>query len=143
MTYSQANGSILSSGYLATKESYEAWNTANGNYLPPIELMVEETLIQGVTTSTAVKGWKDGIIVLSPSGYQGQLMWATSDEYDLLNGISTFATAKMEGGLLSMMNRVNTNGRMPEWITEVIGCYEPVLDEWNKHWCINYKKASA
>lgn len=142
--YMQAGGAILPTGALLTEKNYNQWNVDMGGYIPPIEFVEQQSLILGSTETFKVNGWKSGIVVLSPSGAQGVTKWSISDEYDTLNGFTDIAIAKLDGGLLSSMNRIRIdNGRLPSYNTEVIGSYEPILATWNNHWCINSNKASV
>lgn len=145
--YMAAQGLVLPNGFLVTEETYDKWNSAAGGsagtYLPPIEIIEEESMIQGVNGKTPVKGWKPGIVVLSPAGYQGETFWAKSTENNLLNGIADYAIADLDGGLLQISNRVRVDGDLPIWTTKVLGTYEPVLNEFLHHWCINTAKAGS
>lgn len=145
--YVLANGTVLPNGYMPTSETYNSWNSSvSGGYLPPIELVEQESLILGIDGKPMVQpvsGWRPGIMVISPAGAQGKTLWDINEEYDSMEGMADYAITTVEGGFLTVMNKIKQTGRLPEWSTEVTGDYEPVLDEWLFHWCINTKKAEA
>jgi len=139
----QLGGNVVPSGAMVTSDSYNKWNAAVGNIIPPIEIINQQSLIIGSNTTMNVKGWKDNIVVLSPAGEQGVTKWAITDEYNTLDGFANIAIATLDGGLLKSMNRIRIdNSRLPTYNTEVLGTYEPVLSTWNNYWCINASKAN-
>ena len=109
--------------------------------ISPIRIVREQQVVQGITTYTTVKGWKDGVAVLRPLGYAGVLVHAKVADVELMqsgevnNGIQ-FSLAKVQG-FLNVINKVTPNGMLKSYHTDVIGRYATVLDESQYHVCVD------
>lgn len=110
--------------------AYSRWELSK---IAPIRIVREQQTVQGITTYTTVKGWKQGVAVLRPLGYAGVLVHAKVADVELMRsgevnkGID-FSLAKVQG-FLNVINKVTPNGMLKSYHTDVIGRYATVLDE--------------
>lgn len=110
--------------------AYSRWELSK---ISPIRIVREQQTVQGITTYTTVKGWKQGVAVLRPLGWAGVLVHAKVADVELMKsgevnkGID-FSLAKIQG-FLNVINKVTPNGMLKSYHTDVIGRYATVLDE--------------
>lgn len=110
--------------------AYSRWELSK---ISPIRIVREQQTVQGITTYTTVKGWKQGVAVLRPLGWAGVLVHAKVADVELMQsgevnkGID-FSLAKIQG-FLNVINKVTPNGMLKSYHTDVIGRYATVLDE--------------
>lgn len=115
--------------------------------ISPIRIVREQQTVQGITTYTTVKGWKQGVAVLRPRGYAGVLVHAKVADVELMqsdevnNGIQ-FSLAKVQG-FLNVINKVTPNGMLKSYHTDVIGRYATVLNESRYHVVVDTTTADA
>lgn len=118
--------------------AYSNWELAK---ISPIRIVREQQTVQGMTTYTTVKGWKDGVAVLRPRGYAGVLVHAQVPDVELMrsgevNKTIDFSLAKVQG-FLNVINKVTPNGMLKSYHTDVIGRYATVLNESQYHVCVD------
>lgn len=135
------NGSSTTSVDTITYEQLVAYSRSPISKISPIRIVREQQTVQGITTYTTVKGWKQGVAVLRPLGYAGVLVHAKVADVELMrsgevnNGIQ-FSLAKVQG-FLNVINKVTPNGMLKSYHTDVIGRYATVLDESQYHVCVD------
>lgn len=115
--------------------------------ISPIRVVREQQTVQGITTYTTVKGWKQGIAVLRPLGYAGVLVHAKVADVELMqsgevNSGIQFSLAKIQG-FLNVINKITPNGLLKSYHTDVIGRYATVLNESQYHVVVDTTTADA
>lgn len=124
--------------------AYSRWELSK---IAPIRIVREQQTVQGITTYTTVKGWKQGVAVLRPLGYAGVLVHAKVADVELMRsgevnkGID-FSLAKVQG-FLNVINKVTPNGMLKSYHTDVIGRYATVLDESMYHVVVDTTTADS
>jgi len=124
--------------------AYSRWELSK---IAPIRIVREQQTVQGLTTYTTVKGWKQGVAVLRPLGYAGVLVHAKVADVELMRsgevnkGID-FSLAKVQG-FLNVINKVTPNGMLKSFHTDVIGRYATVLDESMYHVVVDTTTADS
>ena len=124
--------------------AYSRWELSK---IAPIRIVREQQTVQGITTYTTVKGWKQGVAVLRPLGYAGVLVHAKVADVELMRsgevnkGID-FSLAKIQG-FLNVINKVTPNGMLKSYHTDVIGRYATVLDESMYHVVVDTTTADS
>lgn len=102
--------------------------------LSPI-VLIEES--QRDVNNGTVKGWKDGVAVLRPSGFAGLIRHTEAQDEAIYrafaNNAVTFNFTKAMGGLVTVCNSVVPNGNLKEWHTDVWMSAIPSLDEFLYH----------
>lgn len=123
---------------------YSRWEQSK---ISPIKIVREQQTVQGITTITTVKGWKQGVAVLRPLGMAGVVVHAKTADVALMqsgevnNGIQ-FSLAKVQG-FLNVINTITPNGKLKSYHTDVIGRYATVLDESQYHVVVDTTTADA
>lgn len=131
------NGSSTTNVDSITYQQLVEYSRSPISKISPIRIVREQQTVQGITTYTTVKGWKQGIAVLRPLGYAGVLVHAKVADVELMqsgevnNGIQ-FSLAKVQG-FLNVINKVTPNGMLKSYHTDVIGRYATVLNESQYH----------
>ena len=115
--------------------------------ISPIRVVREQQTVQGITTYTTVKGWKQGVAVLRPLGYAGVLVHAKVADVELMqsgevNSGIQFSLAKIQG-FLNVINKITPNGMLKSYHTDVIGRYATVLNESQYHVVVDTTTADA
>ena len=124
--------------------AYSRWDLSK---ISPIRIVREQQTVQGITTYTTVKGWKQGVAVLRPLGFAGVLVHAKVADVELMRsgevnkGID-FSLAKVQG-FLNVINKVTPNGMLKSYHTDVIGRYATVLDESMYHVIVDTTTADS
>lgn len=131
------NGSSTTNVDSITYQQLVEYSRSPISKISPIRIVREQQTVQGITTYTTVKGWKQGIAVLRPLGYAGVLVHAKVADVELMrsgevnNGIQ-FSLAKVQG-FLNVINKITPNGMLKSYHTDVIGRYATVLNESQYH----------
>ena len=135
------NGQSSTTVNSITYEQLLAYSRSPISKISPIRIVREQQTVQGITTYTTVKGWKDGVAVLRPLGWAGVLVHAKVADVELMrsgevnNGIQ-FSLAKVQN-FLNVINKVTPNGMLKSYHTDVIGRYATVLTESQYHVCVD------
>lgn len=122
-------GGIYNPNPVVTIEKVNEYALQQGGWFPVIELIEEKQVLQdnGYTIKKDVKGWKQGMVVMSPIGSQGDIHYADVEELSyLVQGEGDRSMAYLEGGLFGFLNWVEV-GRSPRWITELLATFAPAL----------------
>lgn len=141
------NGSSTTNVDSITYQQLVEYSRSPISKISPIRIVREQQTVQGITTYTTVKGWKNGVAVLRPLGYAGVLVHAKVPDVELMrsgevnNGIQ-FSLAKIQG-FLNVINKVTPNGMLKSYHTDVIGRYATVLDESQYHVLVDTLTADA
>lgn len=131
------NGSSTIDTNIITWEQLVAYSRSSVSKISPIMVVKESQTVQDITTTTTVKGWKNGIAVLRPLGNAGVIVHAKTADVQLMqsgeiNPAIQFSLAKVQN-FLYVINKVTPNGMLKSYHTDVIGRYAPVLNESTYH----------
>jgi hypothetical protein len=142
-----ANGASNTTVDTITWEQLVAYSRSPISKISPIRIVREQQTVQGITTYTTVKGWKQGVAVLRPLGYAGVLVHAKVADVELMqsgevNSGIQFSLAKVQG-FLNVINKVTPNGMLKAYHTDVIGRYATVLNESQYHVCVDTTTADS
>lgn len=102
--------------------------------ISPIEVVVEKQL----DGDKEVQGWKEGVAVLRPSGFAGEIMRTEildrrmHDAYGAKNVTKVFSPVG-ESGIFTLCNITRDNGDYKEWSTEIYFSGVPALSEFPYH----------
>lgn len=141
------NGASNTTVDTITWEQLVAYSRSPISKISPIRIVREQQTVQGITTYTTVKGWKQGVAVLRPLGYAGVLVHAKVADVELMqsgevNSGIQFSLAKVQG-FLNVINKVTPNGMLKAYHTDVIGRYATVLNESQYHVCVDTTTADS
>lgn len=144
---------IVQNGQSSTQVSSITWeqlveySRSPISKISPIRIVREQQTVQGITTTTTVRGWKPNTVVLRPLGMAGVVVHAKTADVQLMqsgevnNGIQ-FSLAKVQN-FLYVINKVTPNGMLKSYHTDVIGRYAPVLTESPYHVVVDIATADA
>lgn len=130
-----------------TMEQLVEYSRSSVSKISPIRIVKQSSVVQDITTTTTVNGWKANTVVLRPLGYAGVVVHAKTADVQLMqsgevnNGIQ-FSLAKIQN-FLYVINKVTPNGMLKSYHTDVIGRYAPVLNESMYHVCVDIATADA
>lgn len=118
----------------------EAFSEAS--MISPIEIVYEG---QKDGAKGAVHGWKDGIAVLRPVGFAGELKRAGILDVTMAKkyGSSVINTVFTQLDIFTIVNTTLNNGRYKEWHTDLLLSAVPTLDEFNEHIIVDTTVANA
>lgn len=141
------SGNSITNVDTITYEQLVQYSRSPISKISPIRIVREQQTVQGITTYTTVKGWKQGVAVLRPLGYAGVLVHAKVADVELMqsgevNSGIQFSLAKVQG-FLNVINKVTPNGMLKAYHTDVIGRYATVLNESQYHVCVDTTTADS
>lgn len=130
-----------------TWQQLVAYSRSDISKIAPIRVMKESQVVQDITTTTSVKGWKTGVAVLRPLGYAGVIVHAKPTDVKLFesgeaNDGVQFNIAQAQG-FLYVINKIVPNGQLKAYHTDVIGRYAPVLNEIMQHLVVDTTTADS
>ena len=142
---------IINQGASSVDTSIVTWqqlvdySRSDVSKISPIRVVKESQVVQDITTTTTVKGWQDGVVVLRPLGMAGVIVHAKPSDVALMqsgeiNPAIQFSLAKVQN-FLYVINKVTPNGLVKAYHTDVIGRYAPVLNESQYHICVDITEA--
>lgn len=113
--------------------------------LSPIEIVVEKEKNQEWDKVEMVNGWKEGIAVLRPVGYAGEIQYTDILDEQLFPNYGVdeikMVFASLDGGIARMVNSTVPNGRLKEWHTDLMMSAIPSLNEFPWHTIVDTTKA--
>lgn len=121
---------VVVSGWAITAEMFnEAF--ASNEKISPIEVVEERQQNEGVP----VKGWADGIAVLRPTGYAGQIKHTSLLDETMAKkyGSSVISKVFAKRGIYTFVNTTLNNGNFKEWHTDLFVSAVPALEEFLNH----------
>lgn len=120
--------------------------TASIPGLSPIEIVVEKEKNLGWDKTTMVNGWKEGIAVLRPVGYAGDIQYTDILDENLFPKFGVdeikMVFASLDGGIARLVNSTVPNGRLKEWHTDLMMSAIPSLTEFPWHIIVDTTKTN-
>jgi len=109
---------------------YSRWSMSK---ISPIRVMKESQSVQGISSTSTVKGWSDGVAVLHPLGNAGVIVHALPPDVEMnesgeLNDSVAVSMAQVQN-FLYLINKTVPNGSYKAYHTDLIGCFAPVLTD--------------
>lgn len=115
---------------------------AKYNRISPIEVVTEKQK----DWSGEVSGWKEGIAVLRPSGFAGEVKRTDILDRKMHEAYGAKSVTKVfspvgESGIFTLCNITRDNGDYKEWATEIYFSGVPVLTEFPYHVIVDTAQA--
>lgn len=129
------------SNWVVTEENFNRYVAEAIPDFPKITIVKSKQYING----QAVDPWADGVAVLCPVGYAGEILRTNILDTQLYskyaNNAATFTFGTTTDGLVTVMNSTLPNGNLKEWHTKVVSASVPVLTDFPWRVIINTKQA--
>lgn len=120
--------------------------TASIPGLSPIEIVVEKEKNLKWDKATMVNGWEEGIAVLRPVGYAGDIQYTDILDENLFPKFGVdeikMVFASLDGGIARLVNSTVPNGRLKEWHTDLMMSAIPSLTEFPWHIIVDTTKTN-
>lgn len=119
------------SGWAVTREMVEE-AFRNNEKISPVEVVEEQ---QRDGSKGTVHGWEDGVAVLRPRGFAGQIKRASILDEAMAKKYGSSVIKEVYSGLdiYTVVNTTLNNGRYKEWHTDLLFTGLPTLDEFFDH----------
>lgn len=129
------------SNWVITEANFNTYVAASIPDFPKLTIVKSKQMDKGML----IDPWQDGIAVLCPLGYAGEILRTDSQDEEIYsrfaNNACQFAFARTADDLMIVMNSVLPNGNLKEWHTKVYMDAVPALTDFQYRVLIDTKTA--